>query len=174
MRKRNILLLTILVVIAVVGGMLAVRYLPGIVPESQCSEVYRRYAHVPGVEAAFVKSFPINDTLGVDVTLLRAADSAGWAYMMEAFNIPKELLQLVKLRPEFRKSERVVLRDHPEIGAAYEGENPDSGLTADDVEVCAIDYLEREVCVFHTRNAEEVAIILDYNFDDMTTEQKTF
>ena len=174
MRKRNILLLTILVVIAVVGGMLAVRYLPGIVPESQCSEVYRRYAHVPGVEAAFVKGFPINDTLGVDVTLLRAADSAGWAYMMEAFNIPKELLQLVKLRPEFRKSERVVLRDHPEIGAAYEGENPDSGLTADDVEVCAIDYLEREVCVFHTRNAEEVAIILDYNFDDMTTEQKTF
>ena len=143
-------------------------------PESQCSEVYRRYAHVEGVEAAFVKGFPINDTLGVDVTLLRAADSAGWAYLMEAFNIPKELLQLVKLRPEFRKSERVVLRDHPEIGAAYEGENPDSGLTADDVEVCAIDYLEREVCVFHTRNAEEVAIILDYNFDDMTTEQKTF
>ena len=174
MRKQNIIIVVVLSVLSVAGGMLAVRYLSGVVPYWKCSEVYRRYAHVEGVEAAFVKGFPITDTLGVDVTLLRAADSAGWAYMMEAFNIPKELLQLVKLRPEFRKSERVVLRDHPEIGAAYEGENPDSGLTADDVEVCAIDYLEREVCVFHTRNAEEVAIILDYNFDDMTTEQKTF
>ena len=174
MRKQNIIIVVVLFVLSVSGGVLAFRYLSGVVPYWKCSEVYRRYAHVEGVEAAFVKGFPINDTLGVDVTLLRAADSAGWAYMMEAFNIPKELLQLVKLRPEFRKSERVVLRDHPEIGAAYEGENPDSGLTADDVEVCAIDYLEREVCVFHTRNAEEVAIILDYNFDDMTTEQKTF
>ena len=52
-------------------------------PESQCSEVYRRYAHVPGVEAAFVKGFPINDTVAVDVTLLRATDSAGWAYLMK-------------------------------------------------------------------------------------------
>ena len=174
MRKQNIIIVVVLSVLSVAGGMLAVRYLSGVEPYWKCSEVYRRYAHVEGVEAAFVKGFPINDTVAVDVTLLHATDSAGWAYMMEAFNIPKELLQLVKLRPEFRKSERVVLRDHPEIGAAYEGENPDSGLTADDVEVCAIDYLEREVCVFHTRNAEEVAIILDYNFDDMTTEQKTF
>ena len=113
MRKRNILLLTILVVIAVVGGMLAVRYLPGIVPESQCSEVYRRYAHVPGVEAAFVKGFPINDTLGVDVTLLRAADSAGWDFLVDTFHVSKERLNLVKSMPELRVFERQGLRNHP-------------------------------------------------------------
>ena len=169
MRKRNILLLTILVVIAVVGGMLAVRYLPGIVPESQCSEVYRRYAHVPGVEAAFVKGFPINDTVAVDVTLLRATDSAGWAYLMNKFDLPKAMLELAETRKDHLLSERQVLRNHPEKKAITQGELRDPNLTEDDVELCVIDYYEKEICVFHVLNARQLEAVKDYSFDKTTT-----
>ena len=165
MRKRNILLLTILVVIAVVGGMLAVRYLPGIVPESQCSEVYRRYAHVPGVEAAFVKGFPINDTLGVDVTLLHAT----WAYLMNKFDLPKAMLELAETRKDHLLSERQVLRNHPEKKAITQGELRDPNLTEDDVELCVIDYYEKEICVFHVLNARQLEAVKDYSFDKTTT-----
>ena len=168
MRKRNILLLTILVVIAVVGGMLAVRYLPGIVPESQCSEVYRRYAHVPGVEAAFVKSFPINDTLGVDVTLLRAADSAGWDFLVNAFNIPKESIELAKKIPEYKVSEWQSLRGHPETRVATKGKYCDTNLTNDDIEMCVCDFQEKEICILHAKSAREIDAIKNYNFDNMT------
>ena len=169
MRKRNILLLTILVVIAVVGGMLAVRYLPGIVPESQCSEVYRRYAHVPGVEAAFVKGFPINDTLGVDVTLLRAADSAGWDFLVNAFNIPKESIELAKKIPEYKVSEWQSLRGHPETRVATKGKYCDTNITNDDIEMCVCDLQEKEICILHARSAKEIDAIKNYNFDNMTT-----
>ena len=169
MRKRNILLLTILVVIAVVGGMLAVRYLPGIVPESQCSEVYRRYAHVPGVEAAFVKGFPINDTLGVDVTLLRATDSAGWAYLMEAFHISEGMVKEAEENPLANIWMSQSLKDTPETRYIPS----DSISCADsDIEIIAKAMNEREICIFHTRGAGERVAVLNYNWDEMTKKIK--
>ena len=83
MKKRPILCTTL--VLAALVAFLAVRYLPGVVRESQCGEVYHRYAHVSGVEASYVKDYPISDTLAVDVTILRATDSAG------AFSVPDNL-----------------------------------------------------------------------------------
>ena len=138
-------------------------------PESQCSEVYRRYAHVPGLDAAFVKDFPINDTVTVDVTLLRATDSASWAYLTEAFNISMEVLQYVEAHPEFKKAQNMVLRGHPENQVAIKGKKRVPNLTADDVEIRIIDYMEKEIGTFHTKNANEVSAVLGNNFDNMTT-----
>ena len=138
-------------------------------PESQCSEVYRRYAHVPGVEAAFVKGFPINDTVAVDVTLLRATDSAGWAYLMNKFDLPKAMLELAETRKDHLLSERQVLRNHPEKKAITQGELRDPNLTEDDVELCVIDYYEKEICVFHVLNARQLEAVKDYSFDKTTT-----
>ena len=138
-------------------------------PESQCSEVYRRYAHVPGVEAAFVKGFPINDTVAVDVTLLRAADSAGWAFMIDAFNIPKESIELAKNIPEYKISEWQSLRGHPETRVATKGKYCDTNITNDDIEMCVCDLQEKEICILHARSAKEIDAIKNYNFDNMTT-----
>ena len=137
-------------------------------PESQCSEVYRRYAHVPGVEAAFVKGFPINDTLGVDVTLLRAADSAGWDFLVNAFNIPKESIELAKKIPEYKVSEWQSLRGHPETRVATKGKYCDTNLTNDDIEMCVCDFQEKEICILHAKSAREIDAIKNYNFDNMT------
>lgn len=171
MKKTDILVWLLLCSLAV-GAAFALKHCSRQLPESQCSEVYRRYAHVPGVEAAFVKGFPINDTLGVDVTLLRAADSAGWAYLTEAFNITTEVLQYAETHPEFRIAQNMVLRDHPEKQVAIKGKKKDSNITANDVELRILDYLEKEICIFHTRNASEVAAIFDYNFENMVTNKK--
>ena len=91
MKNRPILTIVILLVVAVV--FLGFRYLPSFLPESRCGEVYQRYAHVDGVRASFVKDYPINDTLFVDVTLLTATDSAGWQYLLQAFHFPVEFIE---------------------------------------------------------------------------------
>ena len=138
-------------------------------PESQCSEVYRRYAHVPGVEAAFVKGFPINDTLGVDVTLLRATDSAGWDSLMMGFHIPEEVLYVARANPDFTIFTNLVLREHPEIQVALKGDLNVPKVTEDDVEYRVIDFQKKEICIFHTRNAIELSAVRSYNHNKMIT-----
>ena len=167
MKKTDILVWLLLCSLAV-GAAFALKHCSRQLPESQCSEVYRRYAHVPGVEAAFVKSFPINDTLGVDVTLLRAADSAGWDFLVNAFNIPKESIELAKKIPEYKVSEWQSLRGHPETRVATKGKYCDTNLTNDDIEMCVCDLQEKEICILHARSAKEIDAIKNYNFDNMT------
>ena len=47
------------------------------------SDIYCRYAPMPGVDATFVKAYPVNDTLSVDVTLLQATDTAAWRQLID-------------------------------------------------------------------------------------------
>ena len=75
---------TLLVAVAI----FALQYPPCPLAADECSSLYRRYAHVPGIEAAYVKDYRINDTLTVDATLLHATDSATWTMLWEDFDIP--------------------------------------------------------------------------------------
>lgn len=86
MRKKW--LITVLLGFLIMGVGAWVLSWPRTVPFSQCSEVYQKYAGNPGIDASFVKNFRINDTLNVDVTVLKATDSVGWATMLSDFNIP--------------------------------------------------------------------------------------
>ena len=172
MKKTHIILLIALMVVLLVSVIWVATYLTGVVPYWKCSEVYRRYAHVEGVEAAFVKGFPINDTLGVDVTLLRATNSAGWDFLVDTFHVSKEKLNLVKNMPELRVFERQGLRNHPEILAITKGENRDPPLTKDDVELCFFDLQEKEICIFHTQSAKEVDAVRGYNYENMMSNKR--
>lgn len=80
MKTRQILLIiqVFLVFLVVVAVAVAVRLWPRTIAFEDCSEVYQRYAGVEGVEASFIKGFPLNDTVAVDVTLLKAQNSAIW------------------------------------------------------------------------------------------------
>jgi hypothetical protein len=51
------------------------------------SPVYERYDHSPGITATFVKDFPLNDTLFVDVTLLQAFSDSAWHLLSRDFDI---------------------------------------------------------------------------------------
>ena len=89
MRKRALISLLLFAAIVATGS--AIKYRPRTVPPSECSDVYRRYADVPGVDATFVKAYPVNDTLSVDVTLLQATDTAAWRQMISDFNLINHL-----------------------------------------------------------------------------------
>ena len=52
----------------------------------ECSAEFLRYKDVEGIDASFVKDFPVDDTLAVDVTTLQATDSVGWETLKKDFH----------------------------------------------------------------------------------------
>ena len=54
-------LITILFCLFLLGSGGAVLLLPQVVPFSQCSDVYKRYAKMDGVDATFIKDYKVND-----------------------------------------------------------------------------------------------------------------
>ena len=61
------------------------------------SEVYNRYKDVPGVNAAYIKDYRVNDSVTVSVTLLEASDSASWAGLKQDFNVVDSLPLVVEM-----------------------------------------------------------------------------
>ena len=162
MKKTDILVWLLLCSLAV-GAAFALKHCSRQLPESECSEVYRRYAHVPGVDAAFVKDFPINDTVTVDVTLLRATDSASWAYLIKAFNIPDELIQTTKDMPQNNTWVWRSPKNEPEKRIILSSQNKDSIL-----EIVVISFAERQIGIFHSSSKKEEDAIMNYNLDRTT------
>ena len=142
----------VLVFVVIVGGALAIRYGSSVVPYWQCSEVYKRYHKVEGVQATYIKNYPVNDTLTIGVTLLEATDSAGWEYLKQAFAISTEMVRAAEKIPSFDVWIRQTLKDHPEI--RYD-ENDDSSSDTKEVEIVAISISKQEICVLHTQNEQE-------------------
>lgn len=94
MRWRRIYwLIVVLTGIAAALVTLVVILAPRTVPLSQCSEVYRRYCDVPGIQASFIKNKQINDTLRLDMTLLEAQDSANYVWLLKDLEYSDELIE---------------------------------------------------------------------------------
>lgn len=93
-------LITILVCLLLLAGGWIVVSLPNVVPKDNCSDLYRQYAGAEGIKATFVKDYRVNDSLTLDVTILEARDSAGWAGLLKDFDItplPQEALEFLGL-----------------------------------------------------------------------------
>jgi hypothetical protein len=149
MKKSSIYIIFVLVVVAAIVVGLAVRYVPSVVPYWQCSEVYKRYSKVEGVCASYIKDYRINDTLTVGVTLLEATDSAGWKYLLQAFNIPQEMIELEEIDVWTWKA----FKNHPE--EAYNLTVNDRQVEQSDLEIVSISMKNQDICVFHTQNEQE-------------------
>lgn len=80
--------ITILVCLLILGGGGLILGWPRTVPFSQCSDVYKRYAKMDGVDATFIKDYKVNDTVFVDVTLLEAKTDFAWTVLQTDFNVP--------------------------------------------------------------------------------------
>lgn len=93
-------LITILVCLLLLAGGWIVVSLPNVVPKDNCSDLYRQYAGAEGIKATFVKDYRVNDSITLDVTILEARDSAGWAGLLKDFDItplPQEALEFLGL-----------------------------------------------------------------------------
>ncbi len=62
-----------------------VKHWPRTVPYAQYSPIYQRYAAMPGIQAAYIKDYAINDTLSINTTLLESADTAIFTQHKQTF-----------------------------------------------------------------------------------------
>lgn len=113
------------------------------------------------IKASFIQDFIINDTVSVNVTLLQSIDSVGWATLRKDFNIPKldsEMQQLINNGDEMVFTIQVDKHDYSHIIKGY----------SPDVELLAISYLMKSVCIFHVNDEDEIHAVLFYNLDNST------
>lgn len=143
--------ITILVCLLILGGGGLILGWPRTVPFDQCSDVYKRYAKMDGVDATFIKDYKVNDTVFVDVTLLEAIDSTGWDILKKDFEVaslPPELQQLVDSGKDL-----VFTKIISEPAASH---------------LLAISYLTKTLTVFHIENDAEKHAVKYHNFDKST------
>ena len=166
---------SILVIVVVMGVAVAAKYLYGAVSYWRASDVYKQYCDVEGVRATYIQDFRVNDTLTVGVTLLEATDSAGWGYLLEAFNETKEVGEVAEESIEKNKVwARLSPKGHPEEKVDYGGQSGNNGVKEWDYDMLLKSYEKRAICVFDVNGMEEYMALIDYGGDIMTENNKKF
>lgn len=131
-------------------GMLACLLWPRVVPLEECSEVYRRYEGLEGIDAAYIKNYRVNDTLTLPVTLLEATTDSGWARLQKDFGvpeIPKEYEDLF-----YADSNQVSVKKYI---------NPENPLDTQSDDLVATSRYKRAICYFEIQNEEQREIMLN-------------
>lgn len=147
-------------------GAMAVKLWPRTVPFSQCSEFYQKYAGSPGIDASFVKNFRINDTLNVDVTVLKATDSVGWATMLYDFDIPTPppvFMQRISNGEDVVSIKRIFEEDS----------TPDSSSARKTKAFMAISRLHQSLTIFSIKDNSHVLAIIEYTYPYPNNDQQT-
>lgn len=126
-----------------------------IFPSREVSDLYTRYENVDGVDVSFIKDYKVNDTVFVDVTLLEATDSMGWATLKKDFEIPNP-------SPDFqqridRGKDLIYTKKAPKSTITDTSQNsyPNDWL--------AISHLNHIIIVFHTQNDDEAHAVIYRN-----------
>ncbi len=137
-------------------GMLACLLCPRVVQLEECSEVYRRYEGLEGIDAAYIKNYRVNDTLTLPVTLLEATTDSGWARLVSKFNVPMEMVELAKSNPDIDIWVGQALKDRPEVLCDVSELNEEE---AQELEIMTISMQMHTICIFHTCNKQEMDAI---------------
>lgn len=122
----------------------------------ECSEVYRRYEGLEGIDAAYIKNYRVNDTLTLPVTLLEATTDSGWARLVSKFNVPMEMVELAKSNPDIDIWVGQALKDRPEVLCDVSELNEEE---AQELEIMTISMQMHTICIFHTCNKQEMDAI---------------
>lgn len=154
-------LITILVCLLILRGGGAVLLLPQVVPFNQCSDVYKRYAKMDGVDATFIKDYNVNDSVVVSATLLETEDTCMWEKLCEDMHIPP----ITKIPEEFKD----LFLSKNTFGYIVE---KDSTLIAEK-DMCLKNlyvYSRKDmtICVFHSLTEEQYDAIIDKEIDDIS------
>ena len=155
-RKRILwwLVMVLLCLLAAVVGA-AVAYRRHTVPLDECSEVYRRYHKAEGIQAAFIRDMPINDSLNVDMTLLVADDSLTFVNLLKDFGKSDEIIDelMQHINGVWARSSKIVPKGHPELPADRDNENN---------EIMAVIPEKRSTLFFHPQTPEQFDAIIDF------------
>lgn len=84
----------LVVSVACVLAVVAVKYLPALLCGGGESEVYHRYEHRDDLKVGFVKDYRVDDSTTVDVTTLTAKDSASWEALLREMNVSDLIIEI--------------------------------------------------------------------------------
>lgn len=155
MPRRIRLFWTVGAVLAVlmVAGVAAAVLVPRLLPLGDEGSLYRRYRNMPGIEATYLKDFPVDDTLTVDVTTLTATDDEGWDTLCSDFNVP-ELPDFIQEKIN-NGNDMVIIRHVTKGNPSLQLKESESVIN----DVASISILNRTVSIFHTETeAEQLAV----------------
>ena len=156
-RKKDTIICLVISLVGLLAA-LVVLYMRLTVPYWQCSEVYKRYAHVEGVRATYIKNFPVNDTLTVGVTLLEATTDSGWVRLQEDFGLP--VIPKEKEATFCGDSNRVSLKKYPKsVPLLIDGDT----LAKD---VIAISRYKHKIAYFEIQNRVHIELISHKHYED--------
>ncbi len=161
MIRRSIV--TICILLCAVGGAVAYKMWPRTVPLAECSEVYRRYADTPGINAAYIKDYRVNDSVTVCVTLLEALDSSSWDSLKNDFKIEAVLDSMYKVHGPIEINETT---KNMRLAPKCDYNLPkDSIFTNNDFIVTT--FYRHIICIFHLENKDQYHAIRNKQFDEI-------
>ena len=156
-------LITLLFCLLLLGGGAAVVLLPRVVPRSQCSDLYRRYADTDGVDATFIKDYQLlctfgahaGDTVPVAVTMLAARTDAAWDMLRRDFRI---------VTPDSIHSTAAPVSFMFAPRGNYAAP-ADTALLNNDIVM--VSYASRTVAVFSLESEEQINAIVSYQISNL-------
>ena len=155
MNKRTCITLAIIAVgLAVCAGFFL---FPRQLTPEECGALYQRYKDAEGIDASFIKDFPVNDTLTTDALLLEAATDSAWCELLLDFGVPEEMIELYKSDKNFftgDESNSVMLfyRDKKDYRKFLPQIDPDSRLVI-------ASFGKNSLCVFMSEDNHNKEII---------------
>ncbi len=155
MNKRTCITLAIIAVgLAVCAGFFL---FPRQLTPEECGALYQRYKDAEGIDASFIKDFPVNDTLTTDALLLEAATDSAWCTIMVDFGVPEEFIELyISNKDNFINDERNSIcefyRDKNNMKKFLPLDNPDSRIVIGF-------HAKKTMCIFMTDNPDLKDII---------------
>lgn len=149
-------LITIIYSLLLLGLGAVVIFMPQVVPMDKCSDLYKRYANIDGIEATFIKDYRVNDSVTVDVTLLEATTDSAWGEVLQYFGVPD--ISLEDIDPGFEMFLRLVNRkDYTQ--------SQDSVLLNNDV--MSISYTQKTIGIFKTETLSQYLAVTHSKYDEM-------
>ena len=144
----------LVVSVACVLAVVAVKYLPALLCGGGESEVYHRYEHRDDLKVGFVKDYRIDDSTTVDVTTLTAKDSAGWEALQREMNRSEEAIE--RSRNRIKEGHYVLTDYYCEIG------QPEHRIPFKEGEcwLVYVNHKEKTFYIFHIINHEQGYLII--------------
>ena len=147
----------ILLCLLLVAGAAVLVLTPRTVPFDECSPLYRQYEGHEGIEASYVRDYPIDDTTLVDVTLLHATTDSAWESLCIAFT-PYEFSDSNKyinnlIHDTTSVTFRAVSKDDYRVKV--------TPATANNYDCFTLTAKQKSICIFHTKNEEQLLPIMD-------------
>ena len=158
MTRRNISLYwgaVALAALLIAAAFYLARSHPRTVPLAECSDVYRRYADTPGVNAAYIKDYRVNDTLTICATVLEVTNDSAWKTISMDFSF--------EIQPQLQQS---LSKGLDVLSFSLGSNHPTScGMSDDDIAVSS--FRDKYICIFHNINPALEKEIIDAIFDKM-------